>query len=113
MQINGSGITVTGTVTETSTIRVKENVRPLEGALDKVMGLRGVVYDMKDKSASNQIGLIAEEVFEVVPNVVYRDEEGEIAGVQYARLVAVLIEGMKEQEARIKMLEAKLAKLVD
>jgi hypothetical protein len=109
LRVNSAGITVTGTVTETSTIRVKENIRPLEGALEKVMGLRGIVYDMKDHSASNQIGLIAEEVHAVVPNVVYRDEDGEIAGVQYARLVAVLIEGMKTQEARIQALEATIA----
>ena len=110
MRVDGGGITVTGAVTETSTIRVKKNVRPIEGALETVMGLQGVVYDLKDDSAHEQHGLIAEEVQKVLPNVVYRDEDGEIAGVQYARVVAVLIEAMKEQEARIKALEAIIAK---
>jgi hypothetical protein len=110
LRVNAAGVTVTGTLTETSTIRIKKNVRPIEGALEKVMGLQGVVYDMIDDSAHEQHGLIAEEVQKVLPNVVYRDEDGEVAGVQYARVVAVLIEAMKEQEARIKALEAIIAK---
>lgn len=106
---NTGNLFVSGNITETSTIKVKENIRHLEGSLSKVLALSAVKYDLKDGTAKNQIGLIAEEVHKVIPEVVYRDEEGEIGGVQYARLVAVLIEGMKEQEARIKVLEAKLA----
>lgn len=113
---NAASFVVTGALTaasisESSTIRIKENVRQLEGGLESVLALRGVVYDMKDGSATDQIGLIAEEVNEVLPALVARDTGGEISGVHYARMVAVLIEGMKAQEQRIKSLEAMVQEL--
>lgn len=84
-----------------SSRRWKENIRPLEGALDLVLRLRGVSYDWKE-TGEHDIGLIAEEVGEVVPEVVHYEENGiDAQSVDYARLVAVLIEAVKEQERTI------------
>ncbi len=89
-----------------SSRRWKTNITPIEGALDKVQRLRGVTFDWK-ADGKHDLGLIAEEVGEVVPEVVAYEENGTDAkSVDYARLVALLIEGMKEQQREIETLAA-------
>ena len=84
-----------------SSRRWKTNIRTLHGALGKVEQLRGVSYDQKD-SGKHEIGVIAEEVGAVVPEVVSWEKNGkDAAGVDYARLTALLIEATKEQQALI------------
>ena len=84
-----------------SSRRWKTNIQTLHGALGKVERLRGVSYDLKD-SDEHEIGVIAEEVGEVVPEVVTWEQNGEDArGVDYGRLTALLIEATKEQQALI------------
>jgi len=84
-----------------SSRRWKTNIQTLHGALDKVEQLRGVSYDLKD-SGKHEIGVIAEEVGAVVPEVVTYEENGRDArGVDYSRLTALLIEATKEQQAMI------------
>jgi len=84
-----------------SSRRWKTNIEPIDGALNKVERLRGVSFDWKENGKPD-IGLIAEEVGEVIPEVVAYEENGEDAkAVDYARLVAVLIEAMKEQQKEI------------
>jgi hypothetical protein len=83
-----------------SSLTLKDNVRTYENALDTVNRLRGVSFDWKD-SGKPAVGLIAEEVAKVVPEVVaYND--GVAAGVNYASLVGVLVEAVKEQQAIVK-----------
>ena len=82
-----------------SSRRWKTNIQPLANALAKVGQLRGVSYDLKD---SGKIGVIAEEVGEIVPEVVsYEDNGKDARGVDYSRLTALLIEATKEQQALI------------
>jgi hypothetical protein len=84
-----------------SSRRWKTNIKPLTGALEKVRRLRGVSYDLKD-SGKHEIGVIAEEVGAVIPEVVSYEENGKDArGVDYSRLTALLIEATKEQQALI------------
>lgn len=84
-----------------SSRRWKTNIRTLEGALDRVLRLRGVTYNWKE-TGEPDIGLIAEEVGQVVPEIVhYEDNRVDAQSVDYARLVAVLIEAVKEQERTI------------
>ena len=84
-----------------SSRRWKTNIQTLHGALDKVEQLRGVSYDLKD-SGTHQIGVIAEEVGAVVPEVVTWERNGKDAqGVDYGRLTALLIEATKEQQKLI------------
>jgi hypothetical protein len=92
-----------------SSRRWKTNIRPIEGALEKVLRLRGVYYDWKE-NGKHDIGLIAEEVGKVIPEIVAYEENGiDAQSVDYARLVALLIEGMKEQQKEIDALKAALA----
>jgi hypothetical protein len=84
-----------------SSQRWKTNVVQLHDALNKVQQLRGVSYDLK-ASGKHEIGLVAEEVGKVVPEVVSYEANGQDArGVDYARLTALLIEAVKEQQRQI------------
>lgn len=94
-----------------SSRRWKENITPIRNALQKVEGLRGVEYDNKS-DGSHSIGLIAEEVGKVIPEVVqYESNSADAASLDYARLVALLIEGMKEQQKQIDELKSKVSEL--
>jgi len=84
---------------------LKTNVETFDNALDKVMNLRGVTYDWKS-SGTADFGFIAQEIQEVLPECV---AEGDIMGVDYARVSAVLVEAIKEQQAQIEDLKAKLS----
>lgn len=83
---------------ETSSIAYKENVTPIDNALDKVLQLVGVTYDRKDGSTKGEAGLIKEEVEKVIPNIVSGD------GINYTKLTAYLVEAIKELKDEIKQL---------
>ena len=94
-----------------SSRRWKANIQALEGALEKVERLRGVSFDWK-ASGKHDIGLIDEEVGAVVPEVVAYEENGQDAkGVDYARLTALLIEAVKEQQKQIQQLHSQMEEL--
>ena len=97
-------VTVAGTITESSSIKLKENVETSEGNLEKVVNLRPVTYN-KIGSQTTELGLIAEEVATVYPEFVQYDESGEPVGVNYSRLTAALIGAVKELTQRIETLE--------
>jgi hypothetical protein len=111
--LDGSGntslpgsLTVGGTITENSSIRYKENVVNLESATEKVEQLRAVRYN-KIGHELEEIGLIAEEVAEVYPEVVNYNEEGQPDGVNYTRLSVILLKAVQELTERINKLESK------
>ena len=89
-------VVVAPIVISLSSLTLKDNVRTYENALDTVNRLRGVSFDWKD-SGKPSVGLIAEEVAKVVPEVVAYNG-GAAAGVNYASLVGVLVEAVKEQQ---------------
>jgi len=94
-----------------SSRRWKTNIQTLHGALGKVEQLRGVSYDLKD-SGKHQIGVIAEEVGRVVPEVVNYEKNGKDAqGVDYSRLTALLIEAVKQQQKQIQKQQRQIALL--
>lgn len=98
----GSGHPIADGWDSWSSRRWKTNIQTLHDALGKIEQLRGVSYDMKD-SGKHQIGLIAEDVGAVVPEVVTWEKNGKDAqGVDYGRLTALLIEATKEQEKLIR-----------
>ncbi len=99
MIVRGAG--AAGVVGQLSSRRSKTNVRKVQDALDKVADLRGVTFDWKD-SGRRDIGLIAEEVGKVVPEVVtYEDNGVDAKSLDYAHLVALVIEAIKEQQRMI------------
>ncbi len=96
-----------------SSVRWKRDVEPLRDALETVSQLRGVSYVWKD-TEKDDIGLIAEEVGAVVPEVVEFEDDGTYARtVNYSRLVAVLIEAVKEQQAHIVNRDQQIERLSD
>ncbi len=99
-----------GTI-QTSDARLKKNVRPIGYGLADVMRLRPVVYDWKNDTGKNKIGFIAQEIREIVPNVVLGDESIENLGVNYAELVPVLTKAIQEQQKIIDAQEERLQKL--
>jgi len=104
LDVNGT-IRATGDVIAYSDARVKDNVETIDNALDKVTKLRGVSYtrnDIEDKSTC--IGVIAQEVLEILPEVVQQDDEGKYS-VAYGNMVGLLIEAIKEQDKKIERLE--------
>ena len=105
-----------GGFSTTSDRRYKKDVVEIEDALAKVKALRPVYYSWNDRESMNpstqEIGFIAQEVEEVVPNVVLtRDNEEQTKSVAYDRLVSLLVAAVKEQSAVIAGLEARLAAL--
>ena len=94
-----------------SSRRWKTNIQALHGALGKVEQLRGVSYDLK-ANGKHEVGVIAEEVGAVVPEVVTWDESGKDAqSVDYSRLTALLIEATKEQQREIQSQAAVIREL--
>ena len=83
-----------------SDARLKKNIVPLEGALDKIDAIRGVQYHWIDgeQSESRQVGVIAQEIQEVYPELVMEGGNGYLS-VDYPKLTAVLIESIKELKA--------------
>ena len=88
----------TGNVTAFSDERLKENVETIEGALDKVSQMRGVMYD---KDGERGTGVIAQEMQQVMPEVVVDSGRGDYLSVAYGNIVGVLIESIKELKAEI------------
>jgi hypothetical protein len=105
---DAGSFTATANITAYSDISLKENIETIPNALDKVLALRGVEYNRIDlEEKPRQIGVIAQEIEEVIPEVVLTDEEG-IKSVAYGNLVGLLIESVKELKAEVNELKAKL-----
>jgi len=94
-----------------SSRRFKTNIQPLEGALQKVERLQGVSYERKT-DGKHEIGLVAEDVNRVVPEVVSRDPDThEVQGMDYSRLAALLIEAVKSQQTELQSQQAEIERL--
>lgn len=91
---------------------VKDNIRPIANPLQKIKRLNGRIYtrnDIKDKEKEN-MGLIAQEVDQVVPEVVSCLSDGKM-GVAYQNLVPLLIEGIKDQQKQIDQLKKQIEEI--
>lgn len=105
--VNGA-ITASGNITAFSDVKLKENIKPIENALDKLTQIRGVTYDRKDTKA-HEAGVIAQEVEVVLPEVVV--ESNGVKSVAYGNLNALLIEALKEEKEKREALETRLEAL--
>lgn len=90
-----------------SDARLKDKVTRIENALDIVDQLEGVRFVMKNDPDNMKIGLIAQNVEEIIPEVVGEDFDG-MKTVAYGNIVSVLIEAVKELSAKVEELESKL-----
>jgi hypothetical protein len=95
----GGNLTIGGLFTNPSDSRLKTNVKTIENALDKTRQLRGVTFD---KDGKNNIGVIAQEVQKILPQVVIEgDDENKTLSVAYGNIVGLLIEAVKELTAEL------------
>jgi hypothetical protein len=110
---------LTGTFTASADIiaysdaRIKTNIQTIDNALEKVISMRGVTYNRTDvEDKSEKVGVIAQEIEQVLPQVVTKDDTG-MLGVSYGNITAVLIEAIKEQQLKIEALENQIRFIVE
>ena len=102
-----------GTV-QTSDARLKTNVLPLNYGIAEIMKMNPVAYNWKTSpSTDRKVGLIAQEVQSVIPEVVVGDAAKETLGMNYAELAPVLIKAIQQQQQRLATLKAELAALTE
>jgi hypothetical protein len=92
---------------DTSSARYKDNIRDSVYGLDAVLALSAKQFEYKNNGRSD-VGLIAEEVVSVIPELVGTDAEGRPDSVTYDRMVSVLVKAIQEQQAIIESLKARL-----
>jgi len=110
----GGNTSVTGTLTVTDDItafftsdqRLKDNITPIEDPLAKVLSISGNTYDWNEKSGKegHDVGVIAQEVMEVLPEAVTTRDNGYLA-VDYQKIVPLLVQAVKELSAKVDNLE--------
>ena len=115
LHVEGDVIAYSTTISDE---RLKDNVTTIQNPLDKIKALRGVEYTWNagSRNGKRDLGLIAQEVEEVIPEIVHEhelplidEESGTVyKTVDYEKMIAVLIEGMKEQQEQIDSLKAEI-----
>lgn len=102
-----NSVTAAADICAFSDSRLKQNIISIDNSLEKIEGLRGVSYELKADPGVPHLGLIAQEVQSIVPEVVSHDEASDMYKVSYQSLIPVLIEAVKELSDRVKKLEGK------
>lgn len=107
-----TGIVTCVSVTQTSSRKVKENIKPMDiNEARKILGLQAVSFDFKDKEqGTDKRGFIAEDVAEIIPQLVTPETETEPAKLDYIQMIPYLLETIKNQERRIQELELEMLK---
>jgi hypothetical protein len=98
-------VTIGGTITEESSIALKENIRPLEN-LDGLYSINAYKYDKIDGSQKDEAGFIAEEVYKHLPELVQL-KDGKPESVKYTKMTTYLLEAIKKLKTEIDMLKRK------
>jgi len=116
MVVGGTGfvsgsLNVVGDVTAfySSDEKLKDNVTPILNPLDKIQAIGGYEFDWNDKSdhKGHDVGVIAQEIEKVLPELVVERDSGYKA-VRYEKIVALLIEAIKQQQLQIDELKSKI-----
>jgi len=118
LYVNGP-IYATGDIVGSSDERLKKNIHVINNGLEKVLALRGVTYEWKEDRAKKdghtdnnitpeRMGVIAQEIMDIVPEVVTYDKENDRYGVAYGHLTGLLIEAIKDLNTKVEDLEKKL-----
>ena len=119
VRLQVSGDIIANSIAGSSDLRYKTNVRSISSPLEKVKSLRGVYFNWDQKSFPNkdfsdktELGFIAQEVEKVLPEVVSKDNSPEeYRSVKYDKVVALLVEAIKEQQKQIDSLKSQVKKL--
>jgi plastocyanin len=108
LQFNPSTGTLSATIfTSLSDRTQKTDIEPIQNAIETVKKLEGVKYKWKDSHNKPSIGVIAQDIEKVLPEVV-NENPGGLKSVSYGNIVGLLIEAIKEQQVRIEKIEDKL-----
>jgi len=99
-----TGTMTAGTVVETSSIAYKENIRSLDSTTEAILSMDPVIYDRKDGSQKNEVGLIAEEVYKIAPELVHL-KDGNPDGIKYTKLAVYLLHAIKDLKKDLDMLK--------
>jgi hypothetical protein len=100
--------------TDTSSVRFKEDIKPMDKASEALLGLKPVTFRYKkeiDPEARSQFGLVAEEVEKVNPDLVVRDKEGKPYSVRYEQVNAMLLNEFLKEHRKVQQLEDTVATL--
>ena len=107
-----ANMTIQGTLTQNSDARTKENVIEISDCISKVKAMRGVYYNRTDFNTEvTKVGVIAQEVEAVLPELVLESPETGLKSVAYSELTSVLINAIKEQQEIIEDLKTRITKL--
>jgi hypothetical protein len=107
-------IYATGDITAFSDIRVKDNLVVIDSALDKLSQLSGYTYtrtdfeSLREAEGTKHMGLVAQEVKEVLPEIVVHDANTDMYAVNYGSMAAVFVEAVKELSTQVAELKAKV-----
>ena len=106
LTISSTGAVIMPNGWTSSDERIKTNIKTIENALDKTLLLRGVEYNnFKIDPDKKCLGLIAQEVELIIPEVVSENEMDNVKCISYNSLIGVLIEAIKEQQQQINELK--------
>ena len=119
VRLQVAGDIIANSIAGSSDARFKSNILPIENPLQKVQQLRGVTFDWKTKefperafSDNRALGFIAQEVEQVLPELVQTEKTAEgYKSVQYDKVVALLVEAIKEQQRQINELQRQVKSL--
>ena len=107
-----ANMTINGTLTQNSDSRVKENIVEIDDCIGKVQAMRGVYYNRTDFNTEvTKVGVIAQEVETVLPELILESPEDGLKSVAYSELTAVLINAVKEQQEIIEDLKTRIEQL--
>ncbi len=108
LRFGGTSVCTSAGCTSSSDERLKKNIKPLDNSLESILQLRGVRYRYKDEAKfgdGQQVGVIAQEVEKIYPEVVKTDSKTGFKAVAYDHLIAPLIEAFKTLYTRIQSIE--------
>jgi hypothetical protein len=103
-------VTVGGILTENSSLRYKKDIKTINNGLSLLLQLRGVRYTRKDNKL-NEIGVIAEEINNIIPEIVLKNDKGQIDSVSYSRLSPIFIEAIKQLSEQVNNLSIEINKI--
>ncbi len=108
------GLMQVNALTTPSDRRLKKNISNLDGVLNTMMLLRPTTYGLKDAQSDDrqQFGFIAQELKEILPDLVHQDEEGQMS-INYVQIIPLLTAALQEQQKTIDGLEERLKRLED
>lgn len=105
--ISCSSLSSSGSVSSSSDIRIKTDLETISNAIDKIKKISGYTFNRTDVTLPRQVGVVAQEILEVLPEAVHTDEKGTLS-VAYGNLTALLIEALKEEIKKREELEKKV-----